>query len=220
MKSLLLSCLVLFGITLLVVSCQKERLGLEADPTTSEGMNEALLDNPVAASATLPDLKIISYTTTVTAKTTRCNPIVIGRPISHHQIPQEGGGTTTVGQTPIIAVPLQCPDITCSGQRNFMATVVIKNIGTAALPAGPISVAWRDWAPGEGSTQTQTQTHTGIPIGGTYTMSRPYYVGPCDCLPGGYHKHNFRATVDPANLIVESNELNNQSVIWKACHGC
>jgi len=219
MKSLLLSCLVLLGITVLVVSCQKERLGLEADPITSEGINETLLDNPVAASASLPDLKITSYTTTVTARTTRCNPVVIVRPFSH-QIAHEGGGSNPVAQTPIIAVPFTCPDITCSGQRNFMATVVITNVGTANLPAGSISVKWRDWAPGEGSMQTQTQTHTGIPAGGTYSMTRSYYMGPCDCIPGGYHKHNFQATVDPDNLIVESNELNNLSAIWKACHGC
>ena len=176
MKSLLLSTLLFLGITLLVVSCQKERLDLEANPITSEGIDGAVLQDPVAASAANPDLKIISYTTTVTAKTTRCSRVVVVP--FQHQIAQEAGGSATVGQTPIIAAPLQCPDITCSGQRSFMATVVIQNVGTANLPAGPISVSWRDWAPGEGSTQVQTQTHTGIPVGGTYSMTRSYYMGP------------------------------------------
>ncbi len=215
MKNFLFSTLLLLGITLMVISCQKENIDLES-PSLTENASP---NGPVVATVANPDLTITSYTTTVTAMTTKCSRVVIGTPIDHLLV-QEITEPIQAGGGQIIIAPIPCPDITCSGQRNFTATVVIKNVGTANLPAGNISVKWVDWGNGDGSNSTQTQAHSGIPVGGTYTMSRSYYMGPCDCLPGGYHKHRFRAIVDPANLIVEVNEANSKSAIYKACHGC
>ena len=114
------------------------------------------------------------------------------------------------------------PDVSCAGQRGFLASVVILNSGPFSLPAGSLSVDWTDVTPAGSSTQRQTIPHGGIAAGGTFTFTRPYWMGPCDCPPpgGNYFTHTFFAQVDPANLIPESNENNNFSISYVACDGC
>ncbi len=113
------------------------------------------------------------------------------------------------------------PDVSCMGQRSFMATVTVVNNGPGNLGAGSLSVDWTDVTPAGSSTQRQTLTHGGIPAGGTLTFTRPYWMGPCGCVPPfTYFTHTFSALVDPANLIPESNENNNGSPTYVACDGC
>lgn len=113
------------------------------------------------------------------------------------------------------------PDVSCLGQRNFMATVVVVNNGPGALGAGNLSVAWTDVTPAGSSTQVQTIPHGGIAAGGTLTFTRPYYMGPCGCPPPfTYYSHTFSALVDPGNAIPETNETNNGSPVYAACDGC
>lgn len=113
------------------------------------------------------------------------------------------------------------PDVSCLGQRSFTATVTIVNNGPTALPAGNISVDWTDTTAAGSSTQRQTVAHGGIAVGGTLSISRPYWMGPCGCVPPfTYYSHTFFAVVDPANLIPETNNNNNTSATYAACDGC
>jgi len=114
------------------------------------------------------------------------------------------------------------PNISCiGGTRNFLASVVIVNTGPGNLPPGSLSVDWTAVNPAGSSTQRQTIPHGGIPAGGTFTFTRPYYVGPCGCPPPiTYFTHSFSAIVDPGNAIPETNENNNNSTTYNACDGC
>ncbi len=124
-------------------------------------------------------------------------------------------GPTTTGCGGVL------PDVSCLGQRSFTATVTVTNNGPSSLAAGSLSVDWTDTTSAGSSTQRQTITHTGIPAGGSITISRPYWMGPCGCVPPfTYFSHTFFAVVDPANLIPETNNNNNTSVTYAACDGC
>ncbi len=115
---------------------------------------------------------------------------------------------------------LTLPDVSCfGGQRGFMATITIKNSGRS-IPAGTtLEVLWNDLT--TGSSQTQVPVHNGIPQGGTILVTRPYYMGPCDCAPPPTSfQHNFNAVVDPNNLIPELREGNNTSATYVTCDGC
>lgn len=113
------------------------------------------------------------------------------------------------------------PDVSCMGQRSFTATVTVTNNGPSALAAGNISIDWTDTTTAGSSTQRQTVPHGGIAAGGSITISRPYWMGPCGCVPPfTYYLHTFFAVVDPANLIPESNNNNNTSATYSACDGC
>ncbi len=113
------------------------------------------------------------------------------------------------------------PNVSCfgGGQRSFTSTVTVTNNGPAALPAGSLQVLWADLT--LVNSQTQTVTHGGIPAGGSLLVSRPYYMGPCGCVPPPtFFTHSFNATVDPNNLIPETNNGNNTSPTYTACDGC
>ena len=110
------------------------------------------------------------------------------------------------------------PDVSCYGQHSFTAAVTIKNIGMSFLPAGNIQIKWSIVG---GSSQIQTVPNPVIPIGGTMRVSRPYYLGPCDCAPPPvFTITTFRAEVDPNDLIMEKNENNNISPRYVTCNGC
>ena len=111
------------------------------------------------------------------------------------------------------------PDVSClGGERTFTATVTIRNNGPAPLPAGSFWVRWFDSV---GNPQDQLVQHNGIPAGGTIQLSRPYWMGPCDCAPPPTtYTRTFWATVDALNQVSEMNEHNNTSPRWTACDGC
>lgn len=129
--------------------------------------------------------------------------------------------TTNVGPTTTSCGGV-LPNVSCAGgQRSFLATVTILNAGTGTLAANaPLEVRWNDLT--SGSSQIQVPTHPAIPPGGTFNVTRPYYMGPCDCGPPPvtYFTHSFNAVVDPNNLIPETNNGNNTSATYTACDGC
>ncbi len=107
--------------------------------------------------------------------------------------------------------------------RIFNASVRIRNVGTGALPTGTIEVQWNDLT--TGGISFTTVSHGGLPPQASIVASRPYFVGPCDCVQnpssdGNCFIHSYNAYVDPANLISESNEVNNGSEILDTCDGC
>lgn len=106
--------------------------------------------------------------------------------------------------------------------RTFTASVQIQNIGTGTVPAGTIDVNWSDF--GFGTTHLMPVPHNGLPPQGILIASRSYYVGPCDCVSqpsdANCFIHSYAASVDPLNLIAESNEMNNNSEILDTCDGC
>ena len=111
------------------------------------------------------------------------------------------------------------PDATCGGQRGFVATVVVTNIGAGTLPAGDLLVRWTDFT--TNSSQNQSNLHGGIPPGGSIVYNRNYFLGPCDCVsPPTNFEHLFFAIVDPDNEIVETRENNNASRRYVVCDGC
>ncbi|MEO1627059.1 MAG: hypothetical protein AAFV25_18035 [Bacteroidota bacterium] len=224
MKKILSFATVLLGLTLVIVSCQKEDLQTQASFPESNSVPSGLELDQNNASLVLPDLTIVAYRTTVTATTTACGIV-----------PIDTGVVTPVGQlreftkrspdampADITPVEQECPNVSCAGgQRFFRAFVGVKNIGRAPLPPGELSVEWFDSTPAGTFSLVQTIPHNGIPVDGLLRFSRPYYMGPCDCAPPPFFfKHIFWAVVDPANLIQELSELNNRSENWAACDGC
>ena len=125
-------------------------------------------------------------------------------------------------KTNVTAMTSQCgpnlPDVSCYGQHSFNATAIVTNIGTADLPAGIVKVKW---LLNNGSPFTQFYTHNGIPIGKSGRITRPYYLGPCDCSgPATYSIVTIDAEVDPNNEIAEKKENNNTATTYEACDGC
>ncbi|WP_299214302.1 CARDB domain-containing protein [uncultured Dokdonia sp.] len=111
------------------------------------------------------------------------------------------------------------PDVSCGGQRGFVAFATVTNVGPGNLPAGSLDVEWTDFT--TGSSQLQTISHGGISSGGTLVFQRTYFLGPCDCpVPSSNFTHVFFAVVDPNNNIPETNENNNTSPRYVACDGC
>ena len=210
MKKILLSAFPLFCLTLIIVSCQKTAMDLDPKVPTEETQ----LSPTLATSTTTTDLTITSYTTNVTRMTTNCSPVIDTVALIQSEI--EGLPPVSSGQQ-IVANLLRCPNISCDGGvRFFTSTIIIKNLGNANLPAGDLSVLWKDWSMFGSSSQTGVYPHTGIPVGDSTTVSRTYYVGPCDIVPGSnnYFKHNYNATV-----FDSVNSANNTSPTFMACDG-
>jgi len=115
------------------------------------------------------------------------------------------------------------PFVGCPSGRNFTITATITNIGTCALPCKtPVSIKW-----GKGLTAgtivfeffNQTVPSPALPVGASMTITRNYYMGPCDTpLPQTFHLDFFGAIVDPTNTIAEVSETNNTATPVPACN--
>lgn len=114
------------------------------------------------------------------------------------------------------------PFVGCPNGRSFTITATIANIGTCGVQCRtPIRVKW-----GKGSTAggivfeffNQTVNTVGLPVGGTMSITRSYYMGPCDTQPWTFHLDFFSAIVDPTNTIAELNETNNTAAPVAACN--
>jgi len=127
---------------------------------------------------------------------------------------------TNISTTTTLCGPV-LPNVSCAGgQRSFTATVAIANRGPGDLPAGgTITVRWMDL--NSGQFQDQLIPNPGIRAGKSIRASRPYWMGPCDCVPPfTAFTHSFMATVDPLNVIPETAQDNNQSPQYDTCDGC
>lgn len=126
--------------------------------------------------------------------------------------------STLCSDTPMLTTHCDFGD----GARSFTAFVRIENIGQGTVPAGTIDVEWSDY--GFGTTSLMHVPHGGLPPGGILVASRSYFVGPCDCNPqpsdANCFIHSYAASVDPLNLIAESDEMNNNSNVVDTCDGC
>ncbi len=111
------------------------------------------------------------------------------------------------------------PDVSCYGQHSFTATAIVSNIGLGNLPPGTVKVKW---TLNNGSPLTQFLPHNGIPAGTSVRVSRPYYLGPCDCgpPPATYFLATIDAEVDPNDEIDEKKENNNNATPYVAFDGC
>lgn len=142
--------------------------------------------------APLPDLTIPIYGSLIPTTTTLCGPTL--------------------------------PNVSCAnGQRLWTAIVVVRNNGAGDLPAGgTLTIRWVDLnGTPPSNTQDQTITNPGIAAGSSIRVQRPYYMGPCDCVPPFTpFTHSFMAGVDPMNNILEANEANNRSPQFDVCDGC
>jgi len=202
MKKLIFASLLLFGTLLIISSCQKESMDITPEAELTQALNIQ------------SDLTDVDADAMVIA--------VPGGPV----VPQLLAPDLIISNytTNIASTTTSCggtlPNGSCvGGTRFFTATVTIQNIGNRNLPAGNITVRWADLT--TGSTQDQTVPHPGIPVGGTFAVSRPYYLGPCDCVPPPtFFTHSFQAMVDPTNVIVELNNGNNRSAVYVICDGC
>jgi hypothetical protein len=126
--------------------------------------------------------------------------------------------TTSTGCT---GAPL--PFVGCPNGRNLTITATIQNIGTCALPCKtPVSIKW-----GKGLTAgtivfeffNQTVQSPALPVGATMTITRSYWMGPCDTVPPWtFHLDFFGAIVDPTNTIAELSETNNTATPVPACN--
>ena len=145
-------------------------------------------------------------------------PIQVPQPVPRVDLIVTSYTTTVVPTTTSCGALL--PNVSCvNGQRSFMSTATIQNLGPGTLPAGNISVGWTDLT--TGSYQVQTVPHPSISPGATFPVTRPYWMGPCDCVPPpSFFLHGFNAKVDPNNVIPETNENNNVSTTYTACDGC
>lgn len=116
------------------------------------------------------------------------------------------------------------PNVSCAGGTRFWTAIVaVQNIGTADLPAGgTLTVRWVDLnGTPPSNTQDQTISNPGIPVGTSIRVQRPYFMGPCDCVPPfTAFTHSFIAGVDPMNTIPELSEANNRSPQFDVCDGC
>lgn len=115
-----------------------------------------------------------------------------------------------------------CGDGILPGQRSFQLRATIQNNGSCAVPCKtPLSIKWgKGPAPNAIVYEFFNQT---VPIsdllpGGIVTISRPYYMGPCDVVNPSYNTQWFGAIVDPLNTIAESNESNNTGTPVSACN--
>lgn len=111
------------------------------------------------------------------------------------------------------------PDVSCGGQRGFIAFATVTNIGPGNLQAGSLQVNWQDFT--TGSSDVQTISHGGVSSGGTILFQKTYILGPCDCpVSSTNFEHVFFAIVDPNNNIPEIKENNNTSPRYVTCDGC
>ncbi len=111
------------------------------------------------------------------------------------------------------------PDVSCYGQHSFTATAIITNIGLVAVPAGTLEIQWKIDG---GSPQIQILNHSGIASGRSVRITRPYYLGPCDCgspPPMIFQPIVFSVRADPNDQIDEQQE-NNNVFRYRACNGC
>ncbi len=114
------------------------------------------------------------------------------------------------------------PNVSCAGgNRSFIATVAVANRGQGDLaPGGTITIRWVDLS-NPSQFQDQIVPNPGIPAGNSIRVSRPYWMGPCGCVPPfTSFTHSFMAAVDPLNLIQESAQDNNRSPQFDTCDGC
>ena len=202
MKKLIFTSLLLFGTLLIITSCQKETMDVSPQAELTQGLD--VQSDLIGVDA---DAMVIAVPGGPVVPQLLAPDLIISSFTSN--IPTT---TTSCGGT--------LPNGSCvGGTRFFTATVNIRNIGNRILPAGNVTVRWVDIT--TGSTQDQTVPHPGIPVGGNFTVSRPYFLGPCDCVPPPtFFTHSFSALVDPANLITELNNGNNNSSIYVICDGC
>ena len=112
------------------------------------------------------------------------------------------------------------PNVSCAGgDRQWTAIVSVANIGPGDLFPGTFIIRWVDLT--TGSVQDQTVNHNGIRSGSSLRVSRPYFMGPCDCPPPiNFFIHSFIAGVDINNQVPETNEGNNRSPQFDTCDGC
>jgi len=130
---------------------------------------------------------------------------------------------TDIGVESYLCTDTLLPTTHCDyGVRNFKASVSIVNIGNIPLAPGIVEVLWYDWT--WALAAIQPYQHNGIAVGDSIIVSRPYYVGPCDCvdIPGDANCfiHRYQAYVDPNLVIPELNENNNISEVYDTCDGC
>jgi len=120
-------------------------------------------------------------------------------------------------QTSTACGPL-LPRVNC-GAVGFNATATIKNVGTCAIRCNTnISLRWGNGPPGNilFDATSQVVPSSDILPGGTMTITRHYYLGPC---VGGFQQtEHFTAIVDSLGTIAESNEGNNQATPVVTCH--
>ncbi len=133
-------------------------------------------------------------------------------------IPRIGSDIST---TTTICGPV-LPNISCmGGDRFFKISVLVKNIGPRDLPPGSFEVLWYDVTGGFPLNPNQLVNHNGIASGQTIRVTRPIYVGPCDCAPPfTSFTHTYQAQVDPTNQIPEVSDGNNRSPQYDTCDGC
>ena len=194
MKKNSLILLCLFSLVAIIISCNQEEI-FDAQPEKNT-LEEGEQFRIVAPLPYGVDLTIDQYYTDIPSQTDICTPDSLLLPNTH-----------------------------CNGGvRQFNAFVDILNAGTAPLAAGTVvEVQWDEdlW---NTSVITQITLTSSLLPGGIVTASRPYYVGPCDCVqipnPGNCFIHRFWAFVDPQNQISELNENNNASEIYETCSGC
>ncbi|MEL6638430.1 MAG: CARDB domain-containing protein [Bacteroidota bacterium] len=125
--------------------------------------------------------------------------------------------------TDVTATTTNCgpslPDVSCYGQHNFTATAIVTNIGEINVPAGTLEIQWRIDG---GSPQLQILNHNGIPAGQSVRITRPFFLGPCDCgapPPMLFQNIIFTVLADPNDQIAEKKE-NNNLFRYRACNGC
>ncbi len=209
MKKLLIPVLVLcFG--LMFNACQKENLQTEAE--TEATVMPA--DDPMAGFTTIDEMP-------------DANPVSVG------PFPPFGGGpvpaldfraqvvTTTIPGTTTGCNGVPLPDVSCqTGVRFFSASVQVDNIGSIGF-LDTLTVRWFFFNGSSTSFLDQTIPDVNIPAGGSFTFTRPFFIGPCDCVPVGYGPIlSILAAVDPANVYPEASETNNNTARYNMCSGC
>ncbi len=131
---------------------------------------------------------------------------------------------------PSVPVTSNCgasmPNVGCAGgSRGFTLYAVVSNIGYSRVAANVTTLEWGFSYSAIGPWNWLFPPQSilpPIPAGGSVTIQRPWYMGPCDCVPPGVPTpYYFTARVDPANVVNESNETNNQlGTPTVACDQC
>jgi len=127
-------------------------------------------------------------------------------------------GLTSTGCT---GTPL--PFVGCPNGRSFTATATITNVGTCGIPCNTdISLKWGNGPASTGIVYdafNQIVPTQGLLPGGSMTITRPFYMGPCDTPPPQtFQTWLFGAQVDPTMTIAELNEGNNFATPVQACN--
>ncbi|MAF27200.1 MAG: hypothetical protein QF819_01320 [Gemmatimonadota bacterium] len=105
------------------------------------------------------------------------------------------------------------PNVGCiGGNRFFTLSVTVTNLGPGFVPANITHIRWGSGSSSGGPWNWDSWNQligTAIPPGASVVITRPWYMGPCDCVPSAARPVFFNAIVDPLNTVDETNEGNN-----------